>query len=203
MTAPSSETTPAGIGCLQASYVVPAFPPFDLEAAKASWSPYPGLGRERRQEIELHYDRINRRVGFRLERTLLRSAGHIRRSGPGAGVLIDAVKRVGAKRALQGFAGDCRGAAASVLVDGRDATRPLITIGITCYDAEDTIRRAVESALAQTWTAREIIIVDDGSADRSARVIEEIGRTHDEIRLIRHGRKPRGCRGAKHGAGGG
>ena len=68
----------------------------------------------------------------------------------------------------------------------RDATRPLITIGITCYDAEDTIRRAVESALAQTWAAREIIIVDDGSADDSATVIEEIGRTHDEIRLIRH-----------------
>ena len=70
---------------------------------------------------------------------------------------------------------------------GRDATGPLITIGITCYDAEDTIRRAVESALAQTWTAREIIIVDDGSADDSATVIEEIGRTHHEIRLIRHG----------------
>lgn len=73
------------------------------------------------------------------------------------------------------------------VVGGRDATRPLITIGITCYDAEDTIRRAVESALSQTWTAREIIIVDDGSADDSATVIEEIGRTHDEIRLIGHG----------------
>lgn len=70
---------------------------------------------------------------------------------------------------------------------GRDAVRPLITIGMTCYEAEDTIRRAVESALAQTWTAREIIIVDDGSADGSATVVEEIGRTHDEIRLIRHG----------------
>lgn len=69
----------------------------------------------------------------------------------------------------------------------RDAIRPLITVGITCYDAEDTIRRAVESALAQTWAAREVIIADDGSADGSATVVEEIGRTHDEIRLIRHG----------------
>lgn len=92
------------LDALQASYVVPAFPPFDLEAAKATWSPYPGLGRERRQEIELHYDRINRRVGFRLERMMLRSAGFLRRTVPGAGVLIDAVKRVGAKRALRGFA---------------------------------------------------------------------------------------------------
>jgi hypothetical protein len=92
------------LDALQASYVLPAFPAFDLVAAKAAWSPYPGLGRERRQEIELHYDRINRRVGFRLERMMLRSAGFLRRTVPGAGVLIDAVKRVGAKRALRGFA---------------------------------------------------------------------------------------------------
>jgi glycosyltransferase involved in cell wall biosynthesis len=70
---------------------------------------------------------------------------------------------------------------------GRAGVRPLITIGIACYEAEDTIRRAVESALAQTWTAREVIIVDDGSVDGSANVVEEIGRRHHEIRLIRHG----------------
>lgn len=70
---------------------------------------------------------------------------------------------------------------------GRDAIRPLITVGITCYEAEDTIRRAVEGALGQTWKAREIIVVDDGSADGAATVVEEIGRTQDEIRLIRHG----------------
>jgi glycosyltransferase involved in cell wall biosynthesis len=73
------------------------------------------------------------------------------------------------------------------VVRGRDAVRPLITVGITCYDAEHTIRRAVESALAQTWTAREIVIVDDGSADHSPTVVEEIGRTHAEIRLVRQG----------------
>jgi glycosyltransferase involved in cell wall biosynthesis len=67
------------------------------------------------------------------------------------------------------------------------AARPLITVGITCYEAEGTIRRAVESALAQTWTTHEIVIVDDGSADGSATVVEEIGRRHHEIRLIRHG----------------
>jgi glycosyltransferase involved in cell wall biosynthesis len=73
------------------------------------------------------------------------------------------------------------------VVRGRDAVPPLITVGITCYDAEHTIRRALESALAQTWTAREIVIVDDGSADHSATVVEEIGWTHAEIRLVRHG----------------
>lgn len=70
---------------------------------------------------------------------------------------------------------------------GRDAVRPFITIAITCYNAEDTIQRALEGALAQTWTAREIIIVDDGSTDRSATLLEEVERAHDEIRVIRHG----------------
>jgi glycosyltransferase involved in cell wall biosynthesis len=69
---------------------------------------------------------------------------------------------------------------------GRSAIEPLITIAITCYNAEDTIQRAVESASAQTWTAREIVIVDDGSTDRSATLLEELERTHDEIRVIRH-----------------
>jgi glycosyltransferase involved in cell wall biosynthesis len=66
------------------------------------------------------------------------------------------------------------------------ASQPLITIAITCYNAEESIQRAVESALAQTWTEREILIVDDGSTDRSATLLEELERTHDEIRLIRH-----------------
>jgi glycosyltransferase involved in cell wall biosynthesis len=67
------------------------------------------------------------------------------------------------------------------------ANRPLLTIAITCYNAEGSIQRAVDCALAQTWTPREIVIVDDASMDRSAMVLEELERTHDEIRLIRHG----------------
>ena len=69
------------------------------------------------------------------------------------------------------FGGPC-GAYSSETVSGRmtksDAHRPLLTIGITCYNAEGSIRRAVGCALAQTWTPREIVIVDDGSMDRSA-----------------------------------
>lgn len=50
---------------------------------------------------------------------------------------------------------------------------PLITIGITCYNAQDTIVRAIESALRQTWEHTEIIIVDDCSTDGSLKVIEK------------------------------
>jgi glycosyltransferase involved in cell wall biosynthesis len=69
---------------------------------------------------------------------------------------------------------------------GNDAGRPLITIGITCYNAEKTIVRAVESALAQTWPEREILVVDDGSADRSVPLLRELEQAHREVRVIRH-----------------
>jgi glycosyltransferase involved in cell wall biosynthesis len=67
------------------------------------------------------------------------------------------------------------------------APRPLLTIAITCYNAERSIQRALDSALAQTWTPREIVVVDDSSTDRSAAVLEEAARTQGEIHVIRHG----------------
>jgi glycosyltransferase involved in cell wall biosynthesis len=69
----------------------------------------------------------------------------------------------------------------------RDPVRPLITIAITCYNAEDTIERAVKSALAQTWSRREIIVVDDGSTDQSIALLRELAQRHREVRVVRHG----------------
>ena len=51
--------------------------------------------------------------------------------------------------------------------------REKITIGITCFNAEKTIALAIESAFNQSWSNKEIIIVDDGSKDRSQKIIQE------------------------------
>ena len=45
--------------------------------------------------------------------------------------------------------------------------KPLITIGITCFNAEKTIERALLSAINQDWPNFEIIVVDDASTDSS------------------------------------
>jgi len=44
---------------------------------------------------------------------------------------------------------------------------PLASILIPCYNSEQWISETIESALAQTWRNKEIIIVDDGSTDDS------------------------------------
>lgn len=69
---------------------------------------------------------------------------------------------------------------------GRHVAQPIVTIAITCYDAENTIVRAVESALAQTWPEREILVVDDGSTDGSVALLRGLEQTHQAVRLIRH-----------------
>jgi glycosyltransferase involved in cell wall biosynthesis len=49
----------------------------------------------------------------------------------------------------------------------------LVSILIPCYNAERWIAQAIESALAQTWSEKEIFVVDDGSTDGSLDVIRE------------------------------
>lgn len=67
-----------------------------------------------------------------------------------------------------------------------DQTCPKITIGMTCYNAADTIARAVESALSQDWDHLEIIVVDDGSADGSRAILR--GLSDSRVRVIEHER---------------
>jgi glycosyltransferase involved in cell wall biosynthesis len=45
---------------------------------------------------------------------------------------------------------------------------PLVSILIPAYNMEDLIGEALRSAIAQTWPRKEIIVVDDGSTDRTA-----------------------------------
>ena len=63
---------------------------------------------------------------------------------------------------------------------------PLVTIGISCFNAVDTIWRAVESALRQDWPNKEVLIVDDASTDGSDKRLREMARCHPELRVIRH-----------------
>ena len=51
--------------------------------------------------------------------------------------------------------------------------KPLVSILIPSYNAERWIGDTIRSALAQTWPRKEIIIVDDGSRDRTLSVAQQ------------------------------
>ena len=69
---------------------------------------------------------------------------------------------------------------------GNEVSEPLVTIGITCFNAADTIARAVGSALAQNWPNFEVVIVDDCSTDDSTDLIRAAIGGEPRAKLIRH-----------------
>ena len=94
--------------------------------------------------------------------------------------------------------GAARGVGLAVRISGREAamSTALATIGLTCFNAEDTVARAIASALAQDWPNIEVIIVDDASSDASASVIEASIAGDPRARFVRHARNtgPAGAR---------
>jgi glycosyltransferase involved in cell wall biosynthesis len=66
------------------------------------------------------------------------------------------------------------------------SAEPLTTVVMPAYNAEDTIRESVTSALAQTEPRLELVVVDDGSQTPVAEVLAD---TKDpRLRVIRHPR---------------
>ena len=61
-------------------------------------------------------------------------------------------------------------------------SRPLVSVIIPVYNGQDFIKDSVEHILAQNYPALEIIIVDDGSTDRTAEIIDDLS---TDIRYFR------------------
>lgn len=62
---------------------------------------------------------------------------------------------------------------------------PLVSVIIPAYNAEDYISQCLSSVLSQTLSDIEVIVVDDGSTDRTASIVEELTHRDGRIRLIR------------------
>jgi len=63
---------------------------------------------------------------------------------------------------------------------------PAVTVSILipAYNAETTLARCVDSALAQTLPGCEIIIVDDGSHDRTGVIADQYTKEHSLVRVV-------------------
>jgi glycosyltransferase involved in cell wall biosynthesis len=65
---------------------------------------------------------------------------------------------------------------------------PIITIGMPLYNNARTIRRALESLLAQTERRLRIVASDDGSNDETTDIVATYAESDPRIRLVRQAR---------------
>jgi glycosyltransferase involved in cell wall biosynthesis len=62
--------------------------------------------------------------------------------------------------------------------------RPLVSVVIPSYNQADYLREALDSLLAQTYSAWEAIVVNDGSTDHTSQVMEEYAGNDARIRVF-------------------
>lgn len=65
--------------------------------------------------------------------------------------------------------------------------KPLVSILIPAYNAEEWIAYTLQSAIGQTWPHKEIIVVDDGSSDRTAEIAQRFA--SNKLAVVRSGRE--------------
>jgi glycosyltransferase involved in cell wall biosynthesis len=68
------------------------------------------------------------------------------------------------------------------------AEGPLVSIGIPVYNGEDSISRALDSLLMQTYDNLELIISDNASTDRTSQICKEYASKDSRIKYYRNPR---------------
>lgn len=63
------------------------------------------------------------------------------------------------------------------------ANRPLVSVIMPAYNAQAFIREAIGSVQAQTVRDWELIVIDDGSKDRTRQLVAELAEADSRIRL--------------------
>jgi glycosyltransferase involved in cell wall biosynthesis len=64
--------------------------------------------------------------------------------------------------------------------------KPVVSVVMPCYNGEAFLAAAVDSVLGQTFRDFELIVIDDGSTDRSADILTGYG---ERIHVIRQGNR--------------
>ena len=62
--------------------------------------------------------------------------------------------------------------------------RPMVSIIVPVYNAEQYLRRCVDSILNQEYTDFELLLVNDGSTDASGDICEEYGDRDPRVIVI-------------------
>ena len=65
----------------------------------------------------------------------------------------------------------------------------MLAVIIPAYNAEKTIESCIKSLLLQTYKAKEIIVVDDGSKDKTLAILTELSKSDKTIKIIHQNNK--------------
>ena len=63
-------------------------------------------------------------------------------------------------------------------------TNPKISVIVPVYNAEKYLHRCIDSILAQTFTDFELLLIDDGSKDKSGEICDEYAKKDKRIRVF-------------------
>lgn len=61
---------------------------------------------------------------------------------------------------------------------------PLVSIITPCFNQAEYLEETVENALKSTYRPLELLIINDGSTDNSAKIAEHLAAKHPEIRVL-------------------
>lgn len=74
---------------------------------------------------------------------------------------------------------------APVYLSAESCKKPSVSMVVPAYNAETSISRTIDTILAQSFDSLEIVIVDDGSTDRTSEIIAWYRENYTNIKVIR------------------
>lgn len=64
------------------------------------------------------------------------------------------------------------------------STTPTISVIVPVYNTEKYLRRCIDSVLAQTYADFELLLIDDGSKDKSGEICDEYAQKDARVRVF-------------------
>lgn len=62
--------------------------------------------------------------------------------------------------------------------------KPLVSVIIPCYNAENTLKQCLDSVLNQQYWNLEVLVIDDGSVDGSRAILQYYTQKDERVRLL-------------------
>ncbi|HIA49310.1 MAG TPA: glycosyltransferase, partial [Acidobacteria bacterium] len=66
---------------------------------------------------------------------------------------------------------------------------PLVSVIMAVHNAEDTLKESLASVLGQTFADFEVIIIDDGSSDRTGDLLQQVAAQDSRVKVFTQGQR--------------